>query len=473
MEDYKKLELSWRIADFLPVSEKLGTITEYIIPEMDADMDGNTSYWNVPEILLGIRWIHEVADNSDITSGGYGEKSRAEYDRTMQKFRILTRLLQSYALRHYIYDQKLQNLRKEKAAFIDFWDEYKQVIRKASKSISLSDAEKEKLVEAASRLLEMADSENDQAAAFRRNLETNNSGIRDSFQKILDNAEKLRQESTEEKQNTLARYLYSFYTRYLFQKEEKEAGSELLSLNQEIRLLLENVGQKSDTPRANKWNSIYRDAIWMNLQQIATQLCMGNQRIIRYQNPGELVTAVTQRMEQAGVAANLIRDYRNQQENEKSRCIAMLDANEHNIRILALSGFLDCDDPELEEYRKNQPGYQDSRKFLEKIQQISRELNRSELAYFSPGVVDQYHCYETGTSNWEPLRKVLQDQGRWGIIGENKACCERKIIAKLESEGKTDHIQSGRLILKFSPCERCDKSLQSWKPYGKIKIVDG
>ena len=197
MEDYKKLELSWRIADFLPVSEKLGTITEYIIPEMDADMDGNTSYWNVPEILLGIRWIHEVADNSDISSGGYGEKSRAEYDRTMQKFRILTRLLQSYALRHYIYDQKLQNLRKEKAAFIDFWDEYKQVIRKASKHTPLSDAEKEKLVEAASRLLEMADSENNQAAAFRRNLETNNSGIRDSFRKIQESAEKLRQEYPE------------------------------------------------------------------------------------------------------------------------------------------------------------------------------------------------------------------------------------------------------------------------------------
>ena len=141
----------------------------------------------------------------------------------------------------------------------------------------------------------------------------------------------------------------------------------------------------------------------------------------------------------------------------------MLDANDHTVRILVLSGFMDCDDPELENYRAQQKGYQDSRRFLEKIRQISEELNQCELAYFSSSVVDKYHFYETETSKKrECLRVALKDQGRWIMIDENKACCERKIIAKLESEGRTNDIQSGRMIIKFSPCERCKNSIFSF-----------
>ena len=72
MEDYKKLELSWRIADFLPVSEKLGTITEYIIPEMDADMDAVSG--SVLKVILDDQEIYGIAamDGAIIYQGDEG-----------------------------------------------------------------------------------------------------------------------------------------------------------------------------------------------------------------------------------------------------------------------------------------------------------------------------------------------------------------------------------------------------------------
>lgn len=493
MDKVRELVLLWRISDFLPISEDLGTIEEYIIPENQEEAPSDSAYWSTPEILLDIRWILEASDNQDNLPNEHLLASQLEYEREECQFSQLRHGFQRFANSFYTCNQKIEKIYDEKKAFIDFWNQYKQVIANARPRWNENgqrifiNYDPATLIDAAAQLLAIESSNDPTNLSFQANIRKNLPHIKTSYSKMLDSARNLLNERDNyENKSLFASRVNSFYTKYLFQLEEKQAGQELSALNKKVKKFIHTAGKKSHTPRENKWDSKYRDSIWTDLQQTATSLCesitptMEANKITYFQTPGDLVAEVTKEMGIVQIHDSLIKAYR-KESGEKARCIAMLDANNHNIRILALSGFLDCDDPQLKKYREEyekQKQYINNQMLLEKLNAVCENLSRQksdwgniELAKFSSDVVDNYHFYETEASEkWECLRAVLGDRDRWPQISKNKACCERKILAKLESEGRTGDIQSGALIIKFPPCERCQKSLNQWEAYEKRKI---
>lgn len=82
------------------------------------------------------------------------------------------------------------------------------------------------------------------------------------------------------------------------------------------------------------------------------------------------------------------------------------------------------------------------------MQKVCTLLGDIELANLTTAVVDKMHYYATVASKREILRDVLDNYSQQTFVPKQNACCERKTIAKLEIENRTEAIKSGKMIVK-------------------------
>lgn len=156
--------------------------------------------------------------------------------------------------------------------------------------------------------------------------------------------------------------------------------------------------------------------------------------------------------------------------SDKKRCVALIDIYRGDLkntveRIIAFSGYFDCEDAEL---RSKVNGSEDH---IEAFQKIADKLG-AELAYFSADVVDRVKRYELDgklkLTARGPLRKELGIQAK--DLKREYSCCERKILAKMEINGRKISHCNAYILVKFMPCILCYGALDEWKKTNHLAI---
>lgn len=149
--------------------------------------------------------------------------------------------------------------------------------------------------------------------------------------------------------------------------------------------------------------------------------------------------------------------------SDKRRCVALIDIYRGDLkntieRVVAFSGYFDCEDADL---RSKVNGREDH---IEAFQIIADKLG-AELAYFSADVVDRVKRYELDVKLKLTACGLLREE--LGIQVEDLkreySCCERKILAKMEINGRKISYCNAYILVKFMPCINCYGALREWE----------
>lgn len=148
---------------------------------------------------------------------------------------------------------------------------------------------------------------------------------------------------------------------------------------------------------------------------------------------------------------------------KKNHCVALIDIYRGELkntveRVVAFSGYFDCEDAKL---RIKVDGREDH---IEAFKQIAGRFG-AELAYFSEAVVDRVKRYELDgkleLTAHGPLREELKMLAK--DLKREYSCCERKILAKMEINGRNIAHCNAYILVKFMPCILCYGALDEWK----------
>lgn len=156
--------------------------------------------------------------------------------------------------------------------------------------------------------------------------------------------------------------------------------------------------------------------------------------------------------------------------SDEGRCVALIDIYRGDLkntveRIIAFSGYFDCEDAVL---RVKVDGREDH---IEAFKQIAGRFG-AELAYFSEAVVDRVKRYELDgkleLTARGPLREELKMLAK--DLKREYSCCERKILAKMEINGRKISHCNAYILVKFMPCILCYGALDEWKKTNHLAI---
>ena len=152
--------------------------------------------------------------------------------------------------------------------------------------------------------------------------------------------------------------------------------------------------------------------------------------------------------------------------NHHRKCVAMLYSNNLPRKIVAFSGYADSNDPCVIDWLNGGRLYNDLCKLCDAYQLIFANLSTevvSKIIRFDnnklkgPMKNELLNVYATSqSSSAEEFKKVVRKK-----IGSNYSCCERKILAKVETMNLSP--ERANLYIKFSPCSPCRKALKYYQ----------
>ncbi len=481
-----KILLRWKVSAFLPIRpdfEPLQILEEPLYARDFPSEAAALAYWSAPERLVDIRWIQTRRNREESFLQGsedlsFGRCLELEY----QLYRVVStlgtwcgicgknieKLLDgSQRMRSLLQtlEEDMEFLqmcaaRRTREARLSFSaDELTQLYRSAElfSQADISDSRTKELKAAAKRFLQRTRRLFGGEPFSHLSLLTFTPG---ELRPVFESAANFSEKAVDFLRNPLWR-------------EQQTPILKLRNLAERIQKIL----PEWNPAEADEHSEVYHRSLWTGLQAAADNICevinggaaepVPASVEILLQRVNEIITRLNLRTHDNSKSWNAyVRDH--------GRCIALLDTRS-GTQIMAFSGYLDCEDVQVQ---KAFPG-SGSLEMLNGFQQISKNLG-AVLASFSSDVVDRIlRCELNPTVQLTargPLRTELSTasgEQQLAFLRKSYACCERKILAKSESLGRTNRLGPSVLHVKFEPCLSCYGVIQRWmKLYGISLALD-
>lgn len=479
-ETSSKLVLTWVIRSFLPNFEHQDceVIYELLDPSVFESEKRTEQYWSVPERLMDIRW---VIDRTWTQEYGSFQQQNDIFHEFIWIEHGLYRIVTTLGKWAGIYSKCLKALdgvsNTAKELHI-FWQQNGAFFRecissnRADEMLSFSENQLIKLYQLSKEL-------STKTIADTREKDLNR--IANHFARYL---EKIWKDDIEE---SLSLRLISETEQQMIVQLAKEFVEKTIDYFnnpiwrkdsqpiKKLKELMKNIKQAMpqwNVVDAVEWSAEYTESIWNGLQELAHFICQKINKRSGEEPPSitEMRSRVTDVMETLGLSGNAkkrLKEY----SQDRGRCIALMELD-NGFRLMAFSGYWDCQDTEVRE--KLHSCYDPD--IVDAFRLISAGFG-ADFVVFSDAIVDRIMRYapESGCILKErgPLRQELRltsTESGLSFIRRSYSCCERKILSELELQNKKSP-KAAILRVKFAPCLSCFGALQNWVESGKIQFT--
>ena len=478
MEQYRgepgRLELCWNTRTFLPdvpEEDDRPTVREVLDGRDFAAGGAVRQYWSVPERLLDLRWLTERPETPEATA----QYRQAEH--------TLCRIVATLAAWSGCVWRDTERLRRDwagDAAWNRLRERYEPLLRRCA-ARRRNGATREFSESELLRLYQLLRELPPLPASVRRGRPFRNAALRlrkdleGTFGLALEREKSLRLFTGEDLQRN-AEAATDFCEKALeflegaLWRRELSAAKRL----EKLSACLDRAAPDLPLAGGDIWSEVYHNALWLRLQAVADGVC-------RQINGGpeeppctvetllERVEAVWQTLKSGSPVKLSLREYA----ADGSRCAALLETD-GGTRIVAFSGFLDCEDPQTRDLLLP-PTHSGSAAGA--FQRIAAGLG-AELAVHTPSVVDRMarcgvdrNCRLTAAATLrQELDAGVTDQKQRNFLKRSYGCCERKILAHGAQQGMAAPGQAV-LHVKFAPCMNCYAALRQWADEDGIRLT--
>lgn len=487
------IELTWDLHTFAPYAasalkkEKPWELKESLWGSDLPKTSNKNGYWSAAERLLDLWWLKRCDDyrNDFIFTGNpLNIGQPAEFDVLSQEF---VRAESGIAFivgtfRNWLYTAEknwpeLQRLSEEETA--EVIESAEQAVEALERIFQRSRTDKNILIEHYGAIEEAAKLVGRVTVRDSRKKSLQN--IAEALVRNIEIAERMRREKApnqadqDQKVYDLFQKFFEkgkdFFENKMWRKESK-AVTEIENLEQSVQVLWNDYRSISISigmfpeARANLQNGMQKAA-----NQICETLFTAKGGEMRFEELQQKIDEAVARMKSCKIRWNgNIKKYF----SDTSRCVALIDVYDREFsltgdsieRIIAFSGFLDCEDAELRrKLNKQERMSEQEEKLMDAFQEIGNSLH-ARVARLSKEVVDNIKSYYIDDSlelNEEgPLRKEIGKQNIHDIK-RKYACCERKILSQMEANHRRIVHCNANILVKFEPCIRCYCALKEWK----------
>ena len=469
-----RLELCWTTRSFLPglpETEELRTVREALDGRDFAGREAVRQYWSVPERLLDLRWLTERPE----TPAAEERYRRAEH--------TLYRVVATMASWSGSVQRDTERLRRDwtgDEAWGRLWEKYEPLLRRCAvrrRSGTTRVFSESELIRLYQLLLDLTPL----PAAVRRGRPFRTAAahlrraLEETFGLALEREKSLRLFTGEDLQRNaeaavdFCEKAVAFFEGALWRRE-LSAAKRL----EKLSAYLDRTVPGLPSAEGDVWSEAYHNALWMRLQTVADRVC----RQISGE-PGEppvTLETLLERVEEVWKtlkSGSPVKTSLGEYAADGSRCAALLETD-GGTRIMAFSGFLDCQDAQTCRLLLDPAG---SGSAAGVFQSIAAGL-RAELAVHSPGVVDRMARYGVDRNcRLAPaatLRRELDagtpDRKQQDFLKKSYACCERKILAHGAQHGMA--VRGWAVLrMKSAPCMDCYAALRQWADDGGIRLT--
>lgn len=471
-----KIVLTWRVSAFIELPPGKETIQETLHSDAFRTDADSRSYWSVPERLVDMRWL---SDRRRETTGEAEETGFALYMELEYRLYRMVTTLGEWAGG---CGKSIEKLRESRDAqddvLLNQWRPEMPFLLKG-----FSDAEEGAgpvfSAKDLDRLYGMAGefSQIHVTDARKRNLQRSAQKLQQNLQKTygtgLEQQLSLGLFSAEELRVTFAlakdfcKKAYDFLDNQAWREENPEIRK-LRELEEHIQKVRSDWRPEGE----DRWSEQYQRSLWTGLQLLADDACsaVNGTRDGRTASIKELLQRVDDAIQSLQISPKRKTILHDQYIKDSSRCVALLDIRK-GPRVMAFSGFWDCEDPQT------QRALGCTASAAEAFREISRRLN-VELAIFSTGVVDRIIRCKIGKSlrmeEYGPMRRELPpafEKAKAGVVKSGYSCCERKILAEIAARGGVGASAAAALYVKFQPCLSCYGALTNWTHTNGIQLT--
>lgn len=471
--ELRKIRLEWRVTAFIRKIvadvEMPETVVEYLDPKDFYSEEGKRAYWSVPERLVDIYWLSERLGIEEINAerqrGGFSEElSRCEF--------CLHRVVVTLGAWSATYTKCIKEREENErgSGWLTPWEESEPLLRKFADAEGVEQSFDFNQQEDLSRLyfiakrletLKISDSRRkklkESAAQFVHEIERvfgTNAEVR--FPLVLLLAEQER--ALGRLAVDLSKKAIDFFENDLW-RTESPATKKLLDLVKKI----ERAEPGWHPAQAEIWSQEYLESVWSGLQQIADHACQkingaNEDGFITIEDILQRVTEVITVLNLQSEASKDIKKQLEQYTKDGKRCVAMLEMSSGN-RLMAFSGFLDCEDPAIQKALDCSLS-----SYAQSVFQTIAQSIGAKLVVFSAEIVNLIMRYRLNSdcqfSEQGPLRAELLSLDQSALKGAY-SCCERKILAAVNA-WSIPISKTAVLHIKFEPCMSCYGALQGW-----------
>lgn len=469
-----RLDLRWSARTFLPdlTKEDDGPTVREVLDGRDfAAHSGVRQYWSVPERLLDLRWLTERPETPEAS---------ARYRQAEHTLCRVVATLAAWCGSAWRDTERLRRDRADDEAWNRLRERYEPLLRRCAarkRNGALREFSESELL----RLYQLLRELPPLPASVRRGRPFRAAALRlrkdleGTFGLALEREKSLRLFTGEDLQRN-AEAATDFCEKALDFLEGALWRRELSAARrlEKLSVCLDQAAPGLPPAEGDVWSEVYHNALWLRLQTVADGVCG---RINGA--PGEPPCAVDTLLERVEVvwktlkAGSLVKISLREYAADGSRCAALLET-EGGRRIVAFSGYLDCQDPQTRELLLDQTR---SGSAADAFQRIAADLG-AELAVHTPGVVDRVarygvdrNCRLTAAAT---LRRELDagvpNQKQRDFLKRSYGCCERKILAHGARRGEGAPSWAV-LHVKFAPCMNCYAALRQWADGEGIRLT--
>ena len=487
------IELTWDLRTFAPYAasalkkEEPWELKEILWGSDLPKTSNKNDYWSAAERLLDLWWLKRCDDHRNdyiFTENPLNVGQPTEFDVLSQEF-VRAESGIAYIVgtfRNWLYtaeknwpeleslgrmedvktiesaEQAVKALegifqwsRTNKDILIEHYGKIEEAARLVGR-VTVRDSRKKSLQDIAGALIRNIEI----AERMRREKEPNQA---DQYQKVYDLFQKFFEKSKD------------FFENKVWRKESK-AVTEIEKLEQSVQVLWNDYRSINMSSAISAEDQIN---LQTGMQKAADQICKmlfaAKGREMKLEELQQKIDEAVARMKSCKIRWNgNIKKYF----SDTSRCVALIDVYDREFsltgdsieRIIAFSGFLDCEDAELRrKLNKQERMSEQEEKLMDAFQEIGNSLH-ARVARLSKEVVDNIKSYYIDDSlelNEEgPLRKEIGKQNIHDIK-RKYACCERKILSQMEADHRRIVHCNANVLVKFEPCIRCYCALKEWK----------
>lgn len=498
----RRLCLNWHTPDFLPVSlqnPEWIDVEEHLDPRDFSEESAGKSYWSIPEMFTELSWVAERAediqtvidDNSDTKPGANNEC----YVELLDNFRRVVVSLGRKAGEYYEAERILRESQEVKGEFIKYWQEYRCFLGR------IRNSDQGEITMRVNRPGQRIIS----AIEDFRGLPVREDVLSDDLTRFLDvynYCQRFNYTYANFEDNFFATYcqefaqaVYIFFESFLYKPKECEAGKRIHELASWVEKVSNIYSITVIKRKKDKWSDIYRDAVWDNLQTLATGICKDIQsgELLKINSTPRVMCMMSyQEVRSAGILMDNLREaarnldpdrivhnsrlLKEYKDEHNERCVALLKSSLYEP-LISFSGYFDCNNSsgiytKLSEATNSKPMHMFTavcNSLGYTLVQLTDELVKHLYVFEPEDCFD--NVYKPSTVKIS-LAEALMGRLGGGLSLEGIkgyfSCCERKILAFLEMRGINPN--TPKMFVKRKPCEKCEPLLYDWGRSGNSKI---